>query len=495
MDIILNRKQMQDIDTRTIEEYKMPSRVLMECAGVRCSDAILSRYPEELKHGTLILCGSGNNGGDGYVVARHLYQFTKNIFILSFGKRNYSKETKANRGLCEKLDIPILHINKADDLRSSKMPDLKGFAVVIDAIYGIGFRGSLPSEIAELFELLKPLSHKRIALDIPSGIDADTGNGSSLTMDITLAIAALKYGHFLGQGRRHCGEIIILPIGIPPAYFEGINSFFYNDLVLPKRFAESHKGSYGRIEIFGGSPGFEGSVCLTALAALRSGGGLVTLHSPKASLAMKVGVPEIMARQLTQDESELAGIIQRADAICIGPGLGLDDEAKSLLKTVLTNSKTATIVDADALTLISQDKQFFELIDKENILLTPHKAEFCRLAGITLEDFDADPIMHARVFCKKHRTRILIKSHVNILCTEDELRIITSGNDALSTGGSGDALAGVISSFAAQKLSLMDAASSAALLMGKTAEYLSKTRQSFSILPSDIINNFGEIYD
>ena len=163
MDIILDRKQMQDIDTRTIEEYKTPSRVLMECAVVRCTDANLNRYSDELKHGALILCGSGNNGGDGYVVARHLYQFTKNIFILSFGKRNFSKETKANRGLCEKLDIPILHINKADDLHSANMPDLRNFGVVIDALYGIGFRGSLPDEIAELFELLKPLSHKRIA--------------------------------------------------------------------------------------------------------------------------------------------------------------------------------------------------------------------------------------------------------------------------------------------------------------------------------------------
>ncbi len=495
MDIILDRKQMLDIDKRTIEEYKTPSRVLMECAGVRCTDAIISRYPDELKQGALVLCGSGNNGGDGYVVARHLYQITKNILILSFGKKNYSKETKANRSLCEKLDIPIIHIKKAADLCSGKMPDLRSFGVIIDAIYGIGFRGSLPDEIAELFKLLSPLPQRRVALDIPSGIDANTGNGSALMMDLTLAIAALKYGHLLGDGKRYCGEIITLPIGIPPSFFDEINSFFYRELILPERFAESHKGSYGRIEIFGGSPGFEGSVCLSALAALRSGGGLVSLHSPKASLAMKVGAPEIMAKKLTQDIDELDEIIQRADAICIGPGLGLDEEAKSLLKTVLTNSNCPTIVDADALTLISQDPKLYELIAKGNILLTPHKAEFCRIADITREDFDTDPIAHARAFSQKYSASILIKSHVNILIAKDELRIISAGNDALSTGGSGDALAGVIASFAAQKLSLLDAASSAALLMGKTAEHLSKTRQSFSILPSDIINSFGEIYD
>lgn len=492
MAIVLNRKQMQDIDRRAIEDFGLPSRLLMENAGLRCADSILNMYAQEIKRGVIVLCGSGNNGGDGYVVARYLHPFTQKVQILSFGRGNYSAETRANRELCEKLGIPILQITEASD---ADQVDLEGFTLLIDAIYGIGFRGDLPAEVAGIFAKLSTMEHKRIALDIASGIDADTGCGSSLKMDTTLAIAALKYGHLLGAGRRLSGEVITLPIGIPLEYFEGIDAKLCTKIVYPTRYAHSHKGNYGRVMIFGGSPGYEGSVRLTALAALRSGCGLATIYSPKASLASYGMNPEIMCSVLPRDNHELIAIIKRADAICIGPGLGLDAEAETLLQNVLVHSEKPVVIDADAITIISKNPDMYRYLAKEGVILTPHKAEFCRLAAITMAEFDADPIAHARAFAEEYNTRVLIKSHVSILAMPKGLRIIAAGNDALSTGGSGDALAGVIASFAAQKLQLWDAASSAALLMGKTAEYLSTKRQSFSILPGDIINSFGEIYD
>lgn len=493
---------MRKMDMRTIDEFGIPSRVLMETAGVRSADWIIDNYPEEVSGRILLLCGRGNNGGDGYVIARHLFPHSQEITILSLGEGHMSSETTINRKLCELLGIQIYDIREVGELAEIVALWIEPIDICIDAVFGIGFHGELPKSIFEILSSLESLNAIRIAVDIPSGIDADTGTGYALKMDATLAIAELKFGHLLGKGRELCGELCTIPIGIPSEYRNGILAYHYEDLILPVRDQAGHKGDFGRVIAIGGSKGYLGSIKLTAKAALRAGAGLTYLYSRENCLPyyfadpceiMVFGIPQISNENPLPDESALCKSIVKADAIAIGCGMGLDDFAVELLRIVLSNSKVPTIIDADALTILSRNSELIPLLKGGNFLLTPHHAEFCRLAKISLEELEQDPIGKLRDLQHKLGCSILLKGHTSVYCDSSQIQIITAGNDALATGGSGDVLCGIISALAASGLDLMHAACSASLLMGKTAERLSRKRQSFTILPSDIIEHIGDI--
>jgi ADP-dependent NAD(P)H-hydrate dehydratase / NAD(P)H-hydrate epimerase len=502
MKTVLSRKQMRELDSRTIHEFGIPSQVLMETAGARSADLIRSIYPQELQQGVLVLCGQGNNGGDGYVIARHLYTESTLIQILSIGNKDMSPETAHNRLLCEKLGIPILEVDDAEQLATFLALLPLQTPLLIDAIFGIGFRGELPPQIKAILQLLESCEAIRIAVDIPSGIDADTGAGYSLKMDLTLAIEELKYGHLLGMGRSNSGEIRIVPIGVPQSYKTDISCFHYQNLILPARYPDAHKGDYGRVIIIGGSIGFLGSVKLASKAALKSGAGLIYLYTRSANLPYYANIAdEIMVSPISEqhaselpDPDQVRDFISKADAIAIGCGMGLDDYAAGLLRIVLSQAQVPTILDADALTLISQNPDLLPHLAQGNFLLTPHKGEFCRLANITMEQLNQDPLAALKEYQSQAQCAILLKGHSSIYTDASRTYILTAGNDALATGGSGDMLCGIISSFAAQGMDLSLAAGSAALLMGQTAERLAAERHTFTIIPSDIIEHIGDIH-
>ncbi|MDI3503360.1 MAG: ADP-dependent NAD(P)H-hydrate dehydratase / NAD(P)H-hydrate epimerase [Candidatus Cloacimonadota bacterium] len=503
MRIVLSRAQMREMDLRTIQEFGISSQVLMETAGARAADIIRTRYAQELPQGVVLLCGRGNNGGDGYVIARHLYADYNPIQIFSIGDSQLSPETEHNRSLCEKLGIPILDLQAAEQLSTLLAFQNMQPALVIDAIYGIGFHGDLPPLVKEILQSFENIAAIKIAVDIPSGIDADTGNGYALKMDLTLVIEDLKYGHLLNAGRLATGEKVIVPIGIPASYKEEISTYHYQDLILPLRYPDAHKGTYGRVFIIGGSIGFLGSVKLASKAALRSGAGLIYLYTRADNLPFYGNIPdEIMLTPIAQqdegnlpDPEKMQQAIAQADAIAIGCGLGMDSFALELLRLVLTHSKVPTICDADALSLIAKNDDLVPLLSKGSFLLTPHKAEFCRLAKITMDQLNQDPIAALRDYQAKVQCAILLKGHSSIYLDSTRSYILTAGNDALATGGSGDMLAGIISSFAAQGLDLPLAACSASYLMGRTAERLAAQQHAYSLTPADIIAHLGDIYE
>lgn len=499
MKTILSRKEMQEMDKRTIEEFGISSLTLMELAGARCADRVLAEYPTQLEKGLIVLCGSGNNGGDGYVLARHLMQKTDKLLIVSYAQGRESEECRHNRELCQRLGIEIVSIKDQNDLQELIKKCPSDFGIIIDALYGIGFRGELPPILRELFDLIEQQKATKIALDIASGIDADTGCGHSFKMDKTYAIHALKYGHLIEKGKQLSGKLEIVPISIPKTYEEGIKAFHIDESIYPPRKLDSHKGNYGRIMIIGGSPGYLGSVKLSAMAALRSGGGLVCLFTRRQNLDAYYSLtPEVMCFALPEfDEEEelfeekLSVQLSFFDSIAIGSGMALDDYALKVLKVVLKHSEVPTIIDADAITLMAQNAKLEEYLNKDNFLLTPHLGEFSRLMKLGIGELKADIIKAAKDFGRRYRAAVLVKSDYSIFVQGEELRVVTAGNDGLATGGSGDALAGVIASFLAQGLPLKIAAPSASCLMGKTAEKLAEMRRSFSILPSDIINELG----
>lgn len=500
MTYALSSAQMKRIDQRAIHEFGLPARILMENAGKGCADFLLEQFPEACKGKVIILHGSGNNSGDGFVIARYLAIAGVDIALFKLQDGSFSPESQANYQLCEKLGIISFDLSESYELEWLSR-HLDPASMIIDAVFGIGFKGELNPRPSEVFGKVATCKALRIAIDIPSGINADTGTGDdAFPADLTLCIHAPKQGSLLHVGKQKSGTLHIIPIGIPCSYDLAENPTIWiheSCHETPMRFSSAHKGMYGRVLVIGGSAGYLGSVAMASRAALRAGAGFVNLLSRKTLEAfycsnpaeiMFIPIPETEQNALS-DSAQLLPILNKADSILIGPGLGLDAFAKQLLEIVLQNTKVPTIIDADALRLIAGNAKLRKHLKKSNILLTPHYAEFCALAGVAMPELLNNILLCLSNFVAKYKAQVLLKGDSTLYQDSTRAYLNTSGNDGLATGGSGDVLGGIIASFAAQGMQLSKAAINASYLMGKTAEQLAQKRATPSILPTDIIEN------
>lgn len=500
MHTLLSSAQMKELDARSSGEFGLPARILMETAGKGCADLIIQNYNQYLDGRICVLCGTGNNGGDGAVTARWLEQYGFEVAVLQIGKGRLSPDTKANIELCRALDIPILQFSKTADL--PLLDELiSDSSLVIDAIYGIGFRGEPDAWTSELFDIINSTAGFVVSLDIPSGLHADTGwCTDAVYAEATLCIDSLKLGHVLGLGREACGELQIVPIGIPRQYYRALDCvklFTDDDFLPPVRYPDRHKNSYGKVYIFGGIPGYTGASVMAAQAALRAGAGycyilhrieLMAVYALKLTEALSLAIPENVKTGLP-DAKILLHLLSDASAVLIGPGLGRDDYSLKLLELALRHVKVPLVVDADGLNLISENPALLKYLARPNILITPHWGEFARLAGIDKAVLDEDCLTPLREFVKQYQARVLLKSHFSIYHDGSFTLVNNTGNDGLATGGSGDVLAGIIASFLAQGLPIPEAAINASYLLGKTAERLADRRATPSILPTDVIEH------
>jgi len=499
MNRVLSSQQMKDLDKRTIEEFGLPARVLMENAGRGCADHLLRRFPDVLKGIVIILHGAGNNSGDGFVIARWLAGVGVKVLLLKITGDKFTNESRLNFELCEKMGLNCMEWSSTSALAKHL---LHRCSMVIDAVFGIGFHGALPSDVAEVFAEVNSLPSLKIAIDIPSGVDSDSGRADNLAFhaDHTLAIHGYKTGHLLHQGRLHSGILHKIPIGIPWLYHNDLpmqELISDSNHVCPVRNQDAHKGDYGRVYVLGGSVGFTGSAALAARAALRSGAGFVYLCS-RAELSVHYTAipPEIMFRAIPTDDKtgspdleKLGSELSRSSAVLIGPGMGLDAYALKILTYVLGHVYVPIVVDADALTLIASNTKLHKHLAQPNVLLTPHYGEFARLTGKSVDEIIADTLTSLRVYLAKTKAKVLLKGHTTIFCDDSRTLFSISGNDGLATGGSGDVLGGIIASFCAQSMEPGKAAINAAHLMGKTAEKLAETKSTAAIIPSDIIDH------
>jgi ADP-dependent NAD(P)H-hydrate dehydratase / NAD(P)H-hydrate epimerase len=495
---LLTSAQMKDLDTRTIKDFGIPARVLMETAGKGCADLIVEEFEDNLDGNICVLCGTGNNGGDGLVLARWLHQYGYDVNVVGIGSKALSAEAKINFDLCLELGIPVEVIGSMEHLPLAEEL-MRDCSLVVDAIFGIGFKG-LPDEFhEELFALVNNTADVVIALDIPSGLDADTGTcGEAVYADATICIESLKLGHIIGYGSEACGELYLVPIGIPNSYYHALKAvklFTDEDFDPPMRHPQGHKNDFGKVYVFGGIPGYTGASVMATQAALRSGAGyayvlhrieLMAVYALKLTEALSLAIPENPKTNMP-DSKVLLHLLSDATAVLIGPGLGRDDYSHKLLEIVLKNVKVPLVVDADGLNLISENPDLLKYVSKPNVLLTPHWGEFARLAQLDKDLLEEDCLTPLREFVAKHKARVLLKSHFSVYHDADCTWVNTSGNDGLATGGSGDVLAGIITSFLAQGLDIPDAAINGSYLLGRTAEELAVERDTASILPTDII--------
>ncbi|PID27797.1 MAG: hypothetical protein CSB55_07720 [Candidatus Cloacimonadota bacterium] len=485
---VLSVEEMKKYDQKTMTEFGIPSRILMETAGNGCADFIKSKISRDSD--VLVICGSGNNGGDGFVIARRLFNYGFKVKIFLFGNpEKSSPETKINYELARKLNIPVQSLDLSE--KDFTELNINKNTVIVEALFGIGFKGNLSPELSDFVTFINEKSGKVFAVDIAGGIEGNTGKTeNSFRADYTLAIAKPKYGHLLGKGFINSGKLEIVKIGIPKSYFEEADARLITEknVKFPERRREFNKGNYGKPGIIAGSRGLTGAAIMASRAALRSGAGLITLFHPE-NLAdiFETSLTEVMTKPL-KNAKGILNYLKSCSVILLGPGLGQSDFAVKTVKCVLENYSGKLVIDADGLNILSENPEFMTSSSAE-IILTPHLGEFARLSGNTIEEITADPIGKLKEYCRKRRVSVLLKNFTSVFCRNNKLSFITSGNDGLATGGSGDVLSGIITSFLAQNLDPENAVPAAAFLLGKTAEKASRKREPRSIVPTDIINS------
>ena len=383
MEKILTAREMKEADSRTIASGTA-SLILMERAAKAVFDTLLNDFSTEK---VLVACGSGNNGGDGLALARLLNEHGIDVSVLYLGKW-HANGTPDTNAMSEECAAQLQALPSG--IPMTRTPDFTGISVVVDAIFGIGLCRPLTGDLLDAVHAINASGLPILAIDIPSGVDADSGAilGGAISATKTVAIAAKKYGHLLFPGAQLSGEIVVADIGIKIEASKG-QLLQKSDLAaLPPRPRRAHKGTFGRVLIIGGSNEMSGAALLAAKAAYRAGAGLVEIFSPEENrLVYEITLPEAIVTCYNEENirSQLKKSLTRADAVAIGMGLSTGDTARTLLDITLDTKDTPLVIDADALNLIAKD-QFLraKMYLRERAILTPHPMELSRLMGTPL---------------------------------------------------------------------------------------------------------------
>ena len=471
---VVGAREAAERDQAAIETGT-PARVLMDRAGTAAAAEIVRRFPERVKGGVTIFTGPGNNGGDGWVVARCLARDGVLVTVIETGTPDAAKSP----------DAVAMRASALGSVRTAGAPPDQA-AIVVDALLGTGFQGAPSGKIAQAIEEINQLRVRGAtiaSLDIPSGLDATSGDHSvCVVADLTLSFGGVKRGTLLA--RDVCGAIEALDIGLEareagsgrgdaqalPAL---IDYEWVQSKIPPIRY-DAHKGTRKHLAIIGGGQGMAGAVILAARGALRSGIGLVRIFVARENVGAAVGaVPSALVSEWPAEQSQLEQKISKwADAIVIGPGLGKSEEARSIVERTLAQSRVPALLDADALNLFEGDtKALRDLLAGRPALVTPHAAEFARLAGTDVKTILANRFDIGLDLARTLGATVLLKGSPTIVFTEEGHRyVIARGTAALGTGGSGDLLAGVAGTILAQTANATTAATCAAWVHGRASE-------------------------
>ena len=486
------------IDSFAINELKIPSIVLMENAAIS-----FVKHIDGNEDNFLIICGKGNNGGDGYAIARQLFSKGKNIKIFCISNENMSNDCMINYKICKNMGIKIFYeIEELDKLFFE-------CNVVIEGIFGTGLNSEIKGIYQEIIQKINTASNNKkvYSIDIPSGINGDTGEimGISVKADITISFVTYKKGFLNSKIKDYLGKVIIENIGLNETNINHLVKEYYltPDIVKSfhiKRNEDSHKGDFGKVLIFAGSSGFYGAGNIVAKSCVRTGAGLTTVITDKNNFSLNVFVPEAMSFPINFDNinenlEKLENEISNTDVIAIGPGIGKSQQAFSIFEKLINiekNNKGNTIklvLDADALNLLAENRKLFEKIRNRSVL-TPHLVEFSRLTGFSPEVINKNKFEIAKEFSKKYGIILLLKGKNTIITNGEELFANSTGNSHMANGGMGDCLTGIICSLAGQKYDLMKSANIGAYLHGKIADEL--VRRQYTVNATDVIDNISK---
>lgn len=493
MKYIVNSSEMKSCDKGTIEYYGVPSLVLMERAALSVAEEIERSISEDAS--ILIVCGSGNNGGDGVAIGRLLFLKGYQVQIVFAGKEaSASEETRQQLQIANRYQVPV----------SATIPDNE-YDVVVDALFGIGLCRDIEGHYYDLIGYMNKMSGFKVAVDIASGVNGDTGKvmGIAFQADLTVTFAFAKIGHLLYPGAEYTGTLKVKEIGIDEHGFLGalpkVHALDKSDMdLLPERPAHSNKGTFGKVLVIAGTANMAGAACFSAKAAYRTGAGLVRVltHQVNRTIVQSLVPEAILTTYEESTETEQKKILECIDwasVIVIGPGLGQNHFSLLLVETVLKNAKVPCIVDADALNLIA--KFHLDYNNGENpIIITPHMGEMSRLCRQSIDVIKEDAIMMARAYAKEHQVVTVLKDARTVTALPDgEVYINTSGNSGMSTGGSGDVLTGVIAGLLCQGCTLCQAAYTGVYLHGLAGDVMSEQLGEHSLMASDMIDGISMV--
>ncbi|WP_449244311.1 NAD(P)H-hydrate dehydratase [Desulfobacca acetoxidans] len=506
---LLTAAQMRQLDQQTIAEIGIPSVVLMENAG-RTTYQILRREFPELDEPVVVLAGRGNNGGDGFVVSRYLANAGFEVVVLLLAEKSQiGGDARINLEVLEHLLVPVREITSAAALQE-QVPLLKSAALLVDAILGTGLNSDVKGLYRDAVVLINEVATPVLAIDIPSGLSADTGQplGMAVAADVTVTYGFPKIGQVLPPGRDLVGRLWQVDISIPPDLAEisvmelseasGLRQF------LPRRPVDSHKGTFGHLFVLAGSVGKTGAAALCGEAALRMGAGLVTVGVP-ASLnpILEVKLTEAMTLPLTEVQGvqalgkraleEIAADWPGKTALAVGPGLGRHPETVELVRQLVRRSTLPVVVDADGLNALAHDVDSIREAAAP-VILTPHPGEMSRLLGATTKDIQADRLGAARELAERSQAIVVLKGAQTIVASPmGKVMINTTGNPALAQGGAGDVLTGMIGGLLAQKVDPFNAACLAIYLHGLTADVQAAWQGDCGLLASELLDQIPHV--
>lgn len=498
---------------KQVEEYTakfgLSYKILMENAGTACARNIRTEFEKNATNmkKAAVVCGKGNNGGDGFVIARKLKENGYNVcVILAFGYPTGQESTYMYKLILDH-SIPTVWY---DSEKQKAIQTVKNADLIVDAVFGFSFYGELDDDIRFLLKEMSNSNAVKFAIDVPSGVHCDSGYCSDgcFKADYTIAISSLKPAHIIQPAASFCGDIIIANIGIPEENYSVIKDGLYTynkseiQKLFPERKADFHKGSFGHLLCICGSRTMAGAPVLAASAALRSGAGLVTLAFPEGLYGtVSAKLTEALLMPLPENEKgtlssaclrDLISSLGKYDAVVIGCGLGVNEDTEAVLRAVIENSSVPVIIDADGLNILSRD---VDLIKKAecDIILTPHIGEMQRLTKLDKDVIINDKISVAKAFTENTGAYLVLKSSNTVVSAPsmNTVYINNTGNTGLAKGGSGDVLAGLIGGFVVQNFSLADAVTSAVFVHGYTADAVSERTSKSGMLPSDVVNELA----
>lgn len=483
-------EQMRRADLYTIEEIGVPSMVLMERAAlevVRCMEEEQLDFRK-----VLVICGSGNNGGDGYAIARLLHLKGHDVTIFFAGNSQKRSEENAQQAkIAAHYEIPVITNLGTEE-----------YSVIIDALFGTGLKREVTGHYREVLCSVNQMAGKKVAVDLPSGIHDTTGArmGIAFCADLTVAIAFPKRGLFLQEGNVCAGKILTGDIGISSETFsEGTVTFGYEkqDLFLgfPKRKKNSHKGSYGKVLMIAGSKGMSGAAYLSAKAAYAVGAGLVQIYTHEENrVILQQLLPEVIITTYdTFDSEQLEKLIQWADLIGIGCGLGKSDTAERVMQYTLKRALVPCVVDADGINILSKH---MEWIEETNVLivLTPHMKEMSRMLQCSVKELIEQRMEKLHAFVERYKVVCVLKDARTLVAKEHQNTYLNlSGNAAMAKAGSGDVLAGVIVGILAQQCEPYTSACLGVFLHGLAGDMARDKKGAYSVLASDLVAEISSV--
>ncbi len=499
---LVTNQEMQEVDRWAQKSLGIPGIVLMENAGRGCVE-ILKKYFKLNGLNVLIICGRGNNGGDGMVIARHLKNQGSNVSVILLGSAKELKgDALLNYTILKNSGVKVFEVDSPLKLKrafSSFPADC-----IVDAIFGTGFKGRPTGIYKRAIELINDSEKFILAVDIPSGINGDTGDfeGSCVAADATATMCLPKRGIYLFPGRAYCGSIYVVDIGVP---LDLINDGYprvieYEDIyqMLPYRPPDGNKGTFGQVLIVAGARGFSGAAAMAAISALKVGAGLVRLAAPNSIInALEAKVLEVVKVPLCETEegtispeaiSAISPLLEKSDVVAVGPGITTNAKTVEFLFKLLPMINKPLVIDADGINIIAREISILRKI-KSPFILTPHPGEMSRLIGISPQKINKDRITIATRFaCELGGVLILKGAPTIIASASGEVFLNPTGNSGLASAGSGDVLLGMLAGFLAQNLSPIKAALLGVFLHGLCADLaMDEDNNEYSLTAGDLL--------